>query len=126
MKNMTKVRWRGLVLCGLLCSLLAGCAMGPKPLYYWGNYEQLIYEMQVKPGAADPVKQIDLLTTDIQRASDHGLQVPPGLYAHLGFMYAIQGEGANALQAFNQEKALYPESTVLIDGMLKRAKEGAQ
>ena len=102
--------------------LLASCAT-QKPTYYWGHYEPLIYDMYHKPGKAEPGVQIDKLTQDIQRAQDNGLKVPPGLHAHLGLMYAIQGNVAQSQAAFLKEKTLYPESAVMIDGMLKRANE---
>lgn len=99
--------------------MLTGCAS--QGTYYWGNYEQLIHDMYVEPGNADPVKQIDLLTTDIQKAQSKGKPTPPGVHAHLGYMYSLQGNTSQAKVAFLQEKALYPESATLIDGMMKRA-----
>jgi hypothetical protein len=40
----------------------AGCASGPPPVYFWGSYEDLLYEMYSKPGSADPTLQIQQLT----------------------------------------------------------------
>lgn len=101
--------------------LLVGCVTNTDK-YYWGEYQELLYQMSVKPGVADPVLQIDKLTTDILQAEESGLPVPPGVYAHLGMMYAANGDIGQARESFNQEKALYPESSVLIDGMLERSK----
>lgn len=116
MNNYVKVIW--ILVCVLW--LLAGCASN-KNLYYWGHYEPLIYDMYVKPGKADPGTQIEKLTGDIQKAQGRDKTIPPGVYAHLGFMYAIQGNLGRAEEAFNEEKALYPESVVFIDGMMDRA-----
>ena len=102
--------------------LLAGCT-APQTTYHWGQYEQLLYEMYVEPGKATPTIQVEKLTADIQQAEALGKPVPPGVYAHLGFMYALEGNTAAATNAFNTEKALYPDSQILIDGMLKRAAE---
>ena len=75
----------------------------------------------MKPGSADPATQIEKLNTDIQKTEAMGKRVAPGIYAHLGFLYAIEGKDSQSKAAFRQEEALYPESTVLIEGMLNRA-----
>ncbi len=109
-----------LLLAAMMSALfLSGCAA--KTTYYWGNYEQLIHDSYIEPGSADPVTQIDLLETDIQIAQSEGLPTPPGIYAHLGYMHSLQGNVAQAKNAFLQEKNLYPESASFIDGMLDRA-----
>ncbi len=99
-------------------SALTGCA--GKSIYYWGRYEELLYEMHAKPGTADPETQIAKLTEDIGKAHAEGKPVPPGVHAHLGYMYYQQGNLASAEQEFETEKHLFPESTVLLDGFLKR------
>jgi len=101
---------------------MTGC-MQPKPnIYYWGNYEQLVHDMYLKPGSADAPTQIEKLSSDLQNAESRGLKIHPGLYAQLGFMYALEGRMVEMESAFNQEKSLFPESTIFIDGLLKRAK----
>jgi hypothetical protein len=101
--------------------LAAGCATEPKGHYYWGNYERLLLTMYQEPGAADPLMQIEQLTVDIQQAENTGKLVPPGLYAHLGMMYALNGDIAQAVDAFYRERELFPESAVFIDGMMARS-----
>ncbi len=101
--------------------LLGGCATQGNQ-YYWGEYEPLIYDMYVNPGAADTDTQVEKLTLTIQQAQSYGMQIPPGLYAHLGMMYAKQGNPALAVEALNEEKAHYPESAKFIDGLMVRAK----
>jgi hypothetical protein len=103
--------------------LAAGCAETEAPLYRWGNYENLIYDMYVNPGEAEPGIQIAKLTEDIQRANAEGKRVPPGVHAHLGYMYYTQGNPGEALQEFALERELYPESAVFIEGMLSRRKK---
>ena len=108
--------------CLLLFSALAtGCVSAPKDHYYWGNYEALILAMYAEPGSADPVMQIEKLNADLQQAESIGKPAPPGLYAHLGFMYAMNGDVSQAETAFNEERELFPESAVFIDGMMERA-----
>lgn len=101
--------------------ILSGCETTGHDQYYWGSYENLLYTMYLEPGKAPPSLQISKLEKDIQKATSRGKVVPPGVYAHLGLMYAANGNIASSVEAFNTEKTLYPESQVLIDGMLKRA-----
>ena len=105
----------------LFSALAAGCVSAPKDHYYWGNYEALILAMYAEQGSADPVMQIEKLTADLQQAESIGKPAPPGLYAHLGFMYAMNGDVSQAEVAFNEERELFPESAVFIDGMMERA-----
>lgn len=107
-------------------SILSGCATGPSDQYYWGGYEGLINDMYVNAGKATPQVQIEKITQDIQKAENAGKPVPPGVYAHLGFMYSLEGNNVSATAAFNEEKALYKDSEVLINGMLERAKKATQ
>ena len=118
-----KIITRGLRFLGLIvgANFLSGCVTQPEPYYYWGQYEQVVREIYVAPGNADPLQQIEKLSKDLQEAQNNGKPVPPGVYAHLGFVYSIQGEINSSITAFEKEKQLYPESTVFIDGMMQRA-----
>ena len=110
----------------LAACLLMGACESTSSLYYWGDYEQLVYDMYNRPGKAPPELQIDKLTSDIEQAQNSGKRVAPGIHAHLGMMYAAIGNMAAAEVAFNNEKALYPESATLLDGMLQRAYNAKQ
>lgn len=109
-----------LVFVVLILTIFSGCAT-QEDIYYWGNYENLVYGMYAEPGSADPLAQVEQLTADIEEAANNGKPVPPGVYAHLGMMYAHLGEMDAAMAALNTEKELYPESTILVDGMISRA-----
>ena len=47
--------------------------------------------------------------------------VPPGIYAEYGYLQLQQGNNAQAIALFKQEKALWPEATVFMDHMIKVA-----
>lgn len=111
---------RGVLL--VTCSIMTGCATS-KPLYYWGNYETLVYEMYIEPGAADPATQAQKLKEDISEAGAEGMHVPPGLHAHLGYMYFLQGNTHDAKLEFETEKKLFPEATKFVDGFMGRLKK---
>ncbi len=97
--------------------LLTGCAT-TQELYYWGEYEQLILDSYINPGSADPATQIEKINTDIQKAEAMGKRVAPGIYAHLGFLYAVEGKDSQSKAAFKQEQTLYPESNIFIDELV--------
>lgn len=102
--------------------LISGCVTQKPPLYRWGEYEQLVYEMYAEPGKAEPDTQVAKLSEDVGRTQAEGHRVPPGVYAHLGYMYYVQGNQGAAMSAFATEKALFPESTVFVDAILQRLK----
>jgi hypothetical protein len=104
----------------LIASLGALSACAQKSIYSWGRYEQLVYEMYLKPGQADPVTQTAKLTEDIDKAKAEGKPVPPGVHAQLAYMYYQQGNLGGAQQEFLTEKTLFPESAPFIDGVLQR------
>lgn len=104
----------------IVFAFLSGC-VSHNTTYYWGSYEQLLYDIYMAPGSADPLTQVEKLTTDISQAESKGKPVPPGVYAHLGMAYASLGNIGEAMAALTTEKTLYPESAVLIDGMIDRA-----
>ena len=114
-----------ITLVAILSALVLSSCVAPKQnTYYWGEYESIIYKMYAEAGSVEADIQIEKLNTDIAEANTYGKKIPPGIYAHLGFMYASIGSSDLAIDAFTQEKALFPESTKFIDGMINRAFKG--
>jgi hypothetical protein len=99
----------------VLCAL-AGC--GARPLYHWGSYEALVYDMYANPGKADPTVQIERLSHDVSQATSEGLRVPPGVHLHLGYMYFLTGNLISARAELEVEHRLYPESAVFVERLL--------
>jgi hypothetical protein len=106
--------------CAAAAVLTAVGCTSSKPLYYWGHYEDVVYDMYVHPGEADPATQVALLSEDIQKAEASNQRVAPGIHAHLGYMYYLQGDLDAAYTQFAAERQLYPESGSFIDGMVSR------
>jgi len=102
----------------IAAALAAGC--GHQSLYRWGHYEDLLHAMWVEPGSADPVTQVARLREDVERAAAEGRGVPPGVWAHLGYLHWLQGNTDAAQEALVRERELFPESAVFVDGMLRR------
>jgi hypothetical protein len=107
-------------------ALCGACAPKQEPIYRWGRYEDLVYDMYARPGKSDPGTQIAKLTEDIERAAAEGKLAPPGVHAHLAFLYYSQGQLDLAAAEFAAERQLFPESAVFVDGILARMKKGAK
>jgi len=103
--------------------LLAGCQT-PRPLYYWGNYENIAYLSYAKPDKAPLETQREKLEEDLQKAEGHHLAAHPGLHAQLGYVYFQLGRVDDAIREFSTEKTLFPESATFMDRMIERAKGG--
>jgi len=101
----------------------AACVSRPAPLYYWDQYEEVIYSNHAKPGAADPQMQIGALEQEYQAARAENTKLPPGWHAHLGYLYFQAGKADQAQQEFVTEKTQFPESAVFMDRLLARLKK---
>lgn len=105
----------------VLLLLLAGCQTA-RPLYFWGQYEALIYQSYVSPEKASADVQVTKLKADLEKAKSADLPSPPGLHAHLGYLYYTLGRFDEAQAEFETEKQLFPESAVFIDRLLQQHK----
>lgn len=101
-----------------------GCAQQSSNLYHWGEYEDIVYQNYAKPGALSIQEQIELLNTDIIKAQEASKQIPPGFYAHLGYLYLSDGDYNAAMAALDMEQTLYPESAPFLTGMINRMNQG--
>ena len=103
--------------------MFVGCATGRKDLYYWGLYEDCVYNMYVEPGKTPLKDEIRRLEEQIKKTVDSDQLVPPGLHAHLAYLYVTQGDYDTAMIHFQAEKAKFPESAHFIDGVIERVKK---
>ena len=104
----------------VLTMLLVGCTTAPKSLYNWGSYPQQNYLMYSQPEKASASMQILKLEAEIEQSKAKNLAVPPGLYAHLGLLHVQQNQPNKAIEYFQLERQVYPESTVLMDRLLQK------
>ena len=116
------VTTRVLKFCAGLCFfiMLAACVAPDPPLYRWGDYENVIYTGYKNPGSSDPVTDADIIAADMERTESEGMQVPPGVRVHLGYLYFQQGRNDEARALFEMERELFPESEVFVNGLLAR------
>ncbi|HET8695121.1 MAG TPA: DUF4810 domain-containing protein [Aquabacterium sp.] len=104
-----------------LCLASAGCANRSRPLYEWGSYQQQVYE-HFKSTSTGPEEQLIALQKDLEEIRSDGMSPPPGFYAHMGMLYASIGQDDKAMQAFDNEKSLFPESAKYLDFLMSKAK----
>lgn len=106
-------------------AFLAGCQTA-RPLYYWGNYEGSLYQAYNHPEKMPPEEQIAKLQEDLSKGAAAGLKANPGLHAQLGYLYLHKGDVESARKEFETEKALFPESAVLMDRLIQKLSPAAK
>jgi hypothetical protein len=95
--------------------MLGGCAQ--KGLYDWGGYSGLMYQNYKKPESV-PANLV-LLQTHVTALEGRSTKVAPGLYADLGTLYLQAGDRVRAVENYRKERAAWPESAGLMDGMIR-------
>ena len=96
---------------------LAACAAPSK--YNWGNYEGSLYSYYKDTSkTAEHAAELQRTITDSEAT---GKLVAPGLYAEYGFLMLQEGKSKDAIAQFEKEKAKWPESTYLMDNMIRIA-----
>lgn len=100
-------------------ALLTGCAATrPQTLYFWGSYEQGIYDAHARGETRSAHDQILALEADKAAAAGAARALPPGFHAHLGYLYFEDGQVDAARAELTAEKAAFPEATVFVDRLL--------
>jgi hypothetical protein len=105
----------------LPAALVAGCA-GPGTMYEWGSYQPALLDYTK---SADNEKFETNLRESIAKAEEKQA-VPPGIYAELGYLLMNTDRGAEAVLFFEKEKALFPESAMLMNKMIAGAANPAE
>jgi hypothetical protein len=88
-------------------------------MYYYGAYSKAVYSY-FKADEIPVSQQISILQEVIAQASGKGKPVAPGVHAHLGMLYFESGNHDLGINHFEQEKALFPESTAYIDFLINK------
>lgn len=97
--------------------LLVGCATNDDDLglYYWDRYSESLYSYTNEPSEQTRQSHIEHLQGIITTAEERELRVPPGIHFELATMYAEDEQNNLAFSHFEQERALFPESSTLVD-----------
>jgi len=113
-------RLAGILLLGALGMVCSGCAPKPTPAYYFGGSASALYVSKKEPTEENYLKLKQSLEEVIEHSGKNGIKVPPGIYAHLGYLHLLQNKSDQASQYFRNEKQLYPEATVFMDRMINK------
>jgi len=106
----------------LAAGVLAGCRTSQPGLYQWGSYQPQVYQ-HFK--GESPNEQIAVLEKDLRRINTLGRKPPPGFHAHLGMLYSMVGRNDLVAAEFQEEKRLFPESTIYMDRLLESMSKGS-
>jgi hypothetical protein len=110
----------------VMALLISGCS-GKKPMYEYSNYSESYYQLKQTGDAESTARWKTSLEDSIEKSNVLAIRVPPGIYANLGYLYLKVNDTQKAISFFKMEKALYPESGVFMDNLIKKAelmKEG--
>ena len=118
MRIVTKTALLGVVTIGFLMS---GCSAQPKPLYNYGEYSENYYHAKKELSPESALELQKSIEYSIENAANsRSARVAPGMYANLGYIYLKGGKTDKALESFNKEKLIYPESAHFMDRMIKK------
>ena len=93
---------------------LDGCAVTNNELYYWGNYSNTLYAYTKEPSPKTLNAHRKELLNIVKISEGQHKRVAPGIYAELGQLCLADGSKDQAVNYFQKELALYPESETLI------------
>lgn len=113
-------RFLHLLIFGALALVCTGCAPKQTPMYYFGNSSSALYASKKEPTEENYLKLKQSLEEVIERSEKKGIKVPPGMFAHLGYLSLLENKSDQATKYFNNEKQLYPEATIFMDRMINK------
>lgn len=112
---------RKLATMAALAALMAVAACAPTSRFEWGAYEPALYAYTQNPERRDVYK------TALEQAIERGRArdaVAPGLLAELGHLRLEEGETAEAVKLFQEERTRFPESAQFMDRIIAQVGHG--
>ena len=94
---------------------LGGCATQK---YVWDGYDNTLYAYYKDPAGRE--KFVEKLKETILKAEQVG-KVPPGIYAEYGYTLYEDKNFLEAINYFQKEHDLWPESRFFMEKMIKNA-----
>jgi hypothetical protein len=99
--------------------LLFTSCITQKPLYSWYKYEITSYNYLKNSDEKSTLALIETYQKIIKKQKGSRGVVPPGVYADYGFILLQANKAEEGKALLLKEVALYPESKVFIDRILK-------
>jgi len=109
-----RLHWVIMALCCII--YIGGCA--PKTLYYWGGYEDYLYEINMNSNEEGAFEILSEAVSAAEKKND--MKLAPGLYAEYGFMLYQKGRTDEAVHYFSKESEAFPESSPLMEKLIAR------
>ena len=106
----------------LIATFLILSCVSQSKLYYWGEYSDTLYDYKKSLTSETLEKHKDELNNIIVKSHRLRKNVPPGVNAELGYILMLEGNSDAALQYFEQEKSLYPESEKFVSSIINDIK----
>ncbi len=103
-------------------ALLASCT-ATKPLYTWNKYDISSYNYLKNNDEKSTQELIKIYKAIIAKQKGSREVVPPGVYADYGFILLQLGKNDEGNAMLEKEIALYPESKIFIDRIIKMMKK---
>jgi hypothetical protein len=103
----------------LVAVSLISCA--PKGMYNWENYSETLYSYKKNSNEESLLKHMQELKKIIEASNQNNMRIPPGVYGELGYYYLKNNKTKEAIEYFNLEKQLYPESGILMERLIQKA-----
>jgi len=113
---------RKIIISFAFIALFASCT-GPQQLYSWGKYEKTSYDYLKKSDEVSTQLMLEDYQKIINKQTGTRGVVPPGIYADYGFLLIQGGKKEEGEAMLLKEIALYPESSVFIERIIKMIKE---
>ncbi len=118
---MNKFQMIGLVKIVIISIMMIGCAPQPKPLYTYGDYSESYYASKKDINTDTALALQKSIENAIANAGESiSGRVAPGMYANLGYIYLKAGNTNKAIESFNKEKLIYPESAHFMNRMINK------
>lgn len=99
--------------------LLCSCST-QKKLYSWNKYQSTSYNYLKNNNEKSTQELIETYQSIIAKQAGTRGVVPPGIYADYGFLLLQANKTTEGKEMLLKEIALYPESKIFIDKILKR------
>lgn len=99
--------------------MLSGCAQQNPPLYMWEKFPRQQYDLLLGDGS-DMGKQIETMEEHSRKAREKSAALPPGFRGHLGILYLNSGNPDRAKGLWEEEMAVFPESSAFMKKLLLR------
>lgn len=110
----------------VLALACTGCAPKKAPMYYFGRSDSALYASKKEPNEENYLKLKQSLEEIIEHSEKEEIKVPPGVFAHLGYLNLLENKSDQATKYFVNEKQLYPEATVFMDRMINKVEAKSQ